>query len=370
MCTCRPWLLAALSIATLVPLVRAQVREAPRPEIRGIVKSVDAAARTITVTAPESRDAAATEKTYTLAKDVEVAIGRGLLFKEGKIADLNAGVRVSLALSADQKTVDSILAEGATIRGVIKAIDATKNSVTISMQAGRDPAADERTLTVAADAEIAVDDGRGRRFSIKEAQLRDLSQGAIVTSWLSIDGKQIQSILAEAPMLTGTVKAVDAGKKALTVQTAPGRGAEAGEERTLTVANNALLTLDDGKGRRLSLKETKLENIPVGSAVSLRLSADQTLVMSLRAEGPTFVGLLKAVDSAKNTIVLALPRGRGEDPEQKNLTVAKDARINIDGADAPLANLKVGDDGPFIQVRMSIDQTVVQLIVARTQPRQ
>lgn len=99
-----------------------------------MVKSVDAGAATITITLPGSggRDPVTAkepeDKTYSLAKDVEVAVGAGVgvgvgrasgLFKEAKLADLTAGVRVALSLSADQKHVESILAEGPVVRGKI-----------------------------------------------------------------------------------------------------------------------------------------------------------------------------------------------------------------------------------------------------------
>jgi len=346
-----------------------QIREAPRPEARGVVKSIDAGS--ITILSGEGRDAAG-EKTFTLAKNVELAIGtvgtgRFGLFKEGKLADLSAGSRVLLTLAADQKTVESILADGPTVRGQIKSVDAGKGILTLTVLGlQRDSSGEEKALVVAPDAEIAVDDGRGRRFSLKEAQLADLTQGSLVTASMSIDGKVVQSVVAEGPTVQGAIKAIDAGKKALTIVTPPGRVEP--EERTLTVANNALVLVDDGKGKRLSLKETKLENIPVGSAVSLRLSPDQSLVMTVRGEGPTMFGLLKAVDAAKGVVVLALPRGRGDAPEEKTLAVAKDARVQMNGVETPLANLKVGDDS-FVQMRLSLDQSSVQSIIARTQPR-
>src|SRR5688572_25615737 len=97
-------------------------RGEPRPEARGVVKPVDAKAGTITATAGEGRQDAM-EKTYALAKEVEVvhgdfSSGRRGAFKEAKLADLIAGTTVNLSLSADKKTVESIMAEGPLARGV------------------------------------------------------------------------------------------------------------------------------------------------------------------------------------------------------------------------------------------------------------
>jgi len=351
-----------------------------------MVKSVDAGAGTITITVAvaqpgegrERRDPVTMDKTFSLAKEVEVASGSGFgrggpgggLFKEVKLADLSAGVRVSLTLSADQKTVESIVAEGPLVHGQIKTVDGTKNSLTLLLparQRGREEAAvgEEKTYTLSPDAEIAVDNGRGGRFSIKEAKLTDLAQGALVTARLSINQKQIQSLLAEGPSYSGTVKAIDAGKKTLTLVTRPARGDDAGEERSLTVATDAVVLLDDGKGRRLSLKEGKLADVPAGAGATVKLSVDQTQVMLLRAEGPTVIGQLKSVDADKGLISIAIFKNRGDEPEEKSFTVAKDVRVNIDGSDVKLANLKVGDTPPLVQLRLSLDQKTVQSITAR-----
>jgi hypothetical protein len=368
------WLLVAAVALGMAERTNGQVREPQRPEVRGVVKAVDAGAGTITVVVGEGREPA-TDKTFSLAKHVEVAIGpgvaigRGGLFKEGKLADLAEGVRITLTLSADQKTVESILAEGPIVRGQLKAVDTKKNTLTIGLPAQREQAGEEKTYALAPNTEVAVDDGRGRRFSVKEAKLTDLAPGAQVTAWLSLDSKQVQAILAEGPSLYGTIKALDPAKKTLTLVVRPPRGDDAGEEKTLTVSSDAVVLLDDGKGRRLSLKEGKLADVPTGAVAAVKLSVDQASVMFIRAEGPTLTGLLKAVDPDKGILVLTIPKGR-DDAEEKTLTVAKDARITIDGNEAKLTNLKVGDNGPLIQVRLSLDQKTVLLVLARQpQPR-
>ena len=60
--------------------------------------------------------------------------------------------------------------------------------------------------------------------------------------------------------------------------------------------------------------------------------------------------LVKAVDTAKGTITFAIGRGRGENPEEKTLPVAKNARITIDGNDGKLVDIKVEERGPFAQL--------------------
>ena len=189
--------------------------------------------------------------------------------------------------------------------------------------------------------------------------------GSLVNVRLSLDQKQIQSVVAEGPSVFGVVKSLDAAKNSLTLTLRPARGDDAAEEKTLAVATDAAVLVDDGKGRRLSLKEGKLADVPSGSSVIVRLSADQNSATFIRAEGPSFTALLKGVDTAKNTITYAIPRGRGDAPEEKTLAVAEDARINIDGNDAKLAALKPGENGPILQIRLSLDQKSIQSIISR-----
>ena len=125
------------------------------------------------------------------------------------------------------------------------------------------------------------------------------------------------------------------------------------------------VVVDSGKGRLLSalFRLAKLGDVPVGAAVSVRLSVDQAHITSIRAEGVSLTGHLKSVDADKGTIVISIPRGRA-DAEEKTLTVAKDAHINIDGKSARLADLKAGDNQTVV-VRFSLDQQTVQAIVSQ-----
>jgi RNA polymerase sigma factor (sigma-70 family) len=349
----------------------APVREGRRAEVHGMVKEVNASARTITISVGSGREAAPEDKTFAVAKDVEVVVGSSVargregLYKEAKLADLAAGLKVALTLAKDEKTVDAILTEGPMARGQVKAVDADKKTITIGQPArGRDGGAEEKTYSVAAKAEIAIDDGRGHRFSIKEGTLADVAVGALVTAQLSLDSKHIQVILAEGPTVAGAIKSIDPAKKSLTLVVRQPRGDDAGDEQTLTLADHAMVLVDDGKGRRLSLKQRKLADLAVGVVATAKLSVDQALVMSLRIEGPTVAGLLKGVDPEKGLITISIPKGR-DNPEEKTFAVAKDVRIMVDGGEAKLGDLKPGDNGPVLQLRLTLDQQAVQAIVAR-----
>src|SRR5207249_11948916 len=101
----------------------------------------------------------------------------GGAFKEAKLADLPAGTSVALTRSADQTTAEAVVAEGPMVRGVLKSVDAAKKTFTVTLGAGRggrggEPSAEEdKTYSIAPGAEIGLDDGRGRRFSIREVQI-------------------------------------------------------------------------------------------------------------------------------------------------------------------------------------------------------
>jgi RNA polymerase sigma factor (sigma-70 family) len=338
-----------------------------RRDIHGVVKSVDVKAGTITLSGGGRE--AAEEKTYTLSKTAEVAIssammgrgGRGGAAREGKLEDLAAGgATVTLTLSQDEKAVESVLAEGPTLRGILKSVE--KNMLTISLAPSRrDESTEEKTFEVDPNADIGMDDGRGRRFSVKEAKLADLHAGSPITVWLSVDQKLVQGVLAEGPSMSGVLKAVDAGKNTITLASHP-RGGDA-EEKTFEVAKNAVVLLDDGRGRRLSIKEGKLADAPVGCVAQVKLSADQKAVAALRVEGPTASGRIKSLDAGKGTITLEIFIARGENPEEKTYSIAKDARVTVDGKEVKLADVKV-EENMNGSLRLSLDQKTVQSITA------
>ncbi len=265
--------------------------------------------------------------------------------------------------SADKTTVESIIAEEPTVRGILKSADPKKLTITVDRSVGREAAQEEKSFTIAANADVAVDDGRGLRHSLREGKVEDLVPGALVTLRLSLDKQTAHGITVEGATIVGVVKELDAAKRTLTLTLRPGRGDDAADERSLVVAKDAFVVIDDGKGRRLSIKEGKLADVPVGAAVMAKLGVDQTLVMQLRVQAPTLTGMLKAVNPDKGEITIAIPRGRTEFDE-KTFSLARDARITLDGAAAKLGDLKVDDNGPHVQLRFTLDKTAVQAVNA------
>jgi RNA polymerase sigma factor (sigma-70 family) len=354
---------------------RGDGRAAPLPEVRGVVKAVDNAKNTITVAVTDGRRETV-EKTFPVSKTAEVAVGAGLgrgmrgTLREGKLADLAPGAMVSLLLDAEQKVVETIVAEGPVVRGVVKAVDADKKTVTLTLPThqarGRGeeaPPPEEKTYTLGPKTEIGVDDGQGRLFSLKAVKLVDLPVGALATLKLSVNGQQVLTLVAEGSTASGTVKAVDAGKKQITLTGRAGRGDVGSEEKAFDLASEATVLIDDGKGRRFSVKEGKLEDVPAGALVALKLAADQKTATTLLAEGPSVQGPVKAVDADKRTITVVTGRARDGSPvEDKTFSVARDARILIDGKESKLADIKAEENGPPVGLKLSLDQKVVQSI--------
>lgn len=347
----------------------AQVREAPRPQVRGLVKSNDGTS--LTVATGFGRDNPA-DRTFAISPTAEFAVGspfggRGSgMLQEAKAAEIAAGTVVTLTLSPDEKTVEAVVADEPQVRGVVKSVDVTAKTLTIELNASRrEEAAEAATYVISSDVEIAVDDGRGRRFSVKEGSLADLAQGAMVSATLSLDRKTLRSVLAEGPTLVGTVKSFDPASRTLTLTARSPRDGMP-EDRVLSLATDGVIQVDDGKGRRLSIKPGKPADVVAGATATVRLSPDQGRAMMVRIAGPVVVGQFKAADAANGTITLSLFKGRGEPPEERTISVAKDALILNDGATATLADLKPAENGPFVQVRMGLDQTTAQSIQAQS----
>lgn len=344
--------------------------------VHGLVKSIDATKGTLVVVVNGAGRGEVEEKTYTVPAAAEVAVasstGRRLVgLRQGKLADFAAGSLVTVNLAADGSTVESIIGEGPTLRGVLKSVDAEKRTVTIATSGGRGgrergeaPAEETKTFALAARAEIAVDDGRGKAFSVKEAKIADLPQGSLVTVRISVDQKEAYGILAEGPGVSGEVKAVDAGKNTLTLAgRAGGRGEDAAADQTFEVSPDAEVIIDDGKGRLLSVKAAKLGDLLPGNMVMGKLSPDQKQIVIVRGEGPSVNGVIKSVDAEKRTLTFEGRKARGDTPEEegKTYTIARDARILIDGKDSKLNDIK--PDGTLAaSLRLSLDQKVAQSV--------
>jgi hypothetical protein len=256
------------------------------------------------------------------------------------------------------------------VSGVVKAVDASRNTVTL--HPGKE-FLEPQTFTVAGDAKVLLDDGTGDKFGFQEGRLADLSEGAPVTLRLSEDQKVVR-IWVEGPTIQGTLKAADAGKSTITATVALTKG-EPATDKTFAVAKNARLFIDDGQAPDKSQprKQPGLADLPANAVVYLKLSADRKVVGSIRAEGQTVTGLVKAVDGARNTITITISiKGEPQvDRLDRTFPVAKAAQVFIDDgkskdkakpADARgVADVPVGAQ---VALRLSLDGQSVVAIVA------
>jgi RNA polymerase sigma factor (sigma-70 family) len=340
--------LADLSEGTPVTLRLSEDQKVVRiwaegPTIQGVLKAADAGQGTITATVAMTKGAPATDKTFAVAKNARLFIDDGQApdksqpRKQPGLADLPANAVVSLKLSADRKVVGSIRAEGQTVTGLVKAVDAAKNTITITVSTKGEPDVD-RTFPVAKAAQVFIDDGKSKDKA-KPADARglaDVPAGAQVRLRLSLDGQSVVAVVAEGPSVYyGTVKAVDGDKNTLTLHD------KLLGEKTYSIMNDALVFLD-GKG-----EAKKLADVPVGAVVDLKLLPDQKGVREIRAYGPTVTGSV-AGNAGNDSITLRDKEG------DKTFAVAQDARILIDEKTAG----KLTDliDGTVAQLRLSADQ--------------
>src|SRR5262249_62168740 len=99
----------------------------------------------------------------------------------GKLPELPTGSYVNVTLTVDRQLVRSLGARGPVVSGVVKGVDAAKNTVNV----------DGTTYPVAKEALVVVD---GR-----QKPLADLPVGATVNVHLHVDQKTVGMIQTTAP---------------------------------------------------------------------------------------------------------------------------------------------------------------------------
>jgi RNA polymerase sigma factor (sigma-70 family) len=298
----------------------AQARTDTGNIVNGLVKAVDVDKETLTV-AHKGR-----QESFALATDTTLAING----RPHPLADLPIGAFVTLGLAPDLKTVRTLEAVGPQVGGVLKAMDADKNFVTIATAEG------ERSFTLTRNANIDLDNQQG-------SKLAAVPVGASVTvSWF-VDQKTARNLQAGGrSFISVPVAAVDAAAGTITFGTERTPVEVAG--KTFPVSRNAPISLDG--------KDGKLADLPRGCFVNLVLSTDQKIVRNLSAEGRSYIFVrVKAVNAEKNTITF------GEDrvpPELAGKTFpVNDFNLRVDGRPGKLAEIP---PGACVSLSLSVDQ--------------
>jgi RNA polymerase sigma factor (sigma-70 family) len=187
------------------------------PIVRGVVKSADAGKKTITIAVRVDKTSKKTEdKTFSVAAEAKVTLEETFTKKEeppvGSLADLSAGTGATLQLDVEGKKVVAISARGPGLHGRVKSVDQAKNTITVTSKPG------EHTVVIVKEAKIIKDDGLGKKGDTpKEGTLADLTEGTPVLIQLSVNRKKALGVHIQGQSLNGTLKAYDAGNKALTV---------------------------------------------------------------------------------------------------------------------------------------------------------
>jgi len=308
----------------------------------GTLKALDAAKNTITVGDGKNGD-----KTFDLAKDVTVSIDGGKGGKvpqqPGKLADLTIGAVVTLKLSLDQKMVVAVIAEGASINGVLKAVDAAKSSITVTTAVKGEPEV-ERTFEVAKDARITIDDKPAKG---EQVNLADLPVNARVAIKLSADMKTVVAIHAAGADVSGTLKG-NAGNNQLTI-------GNKGGDQIYNLAANVQVILDDAR-------KGTLADLVDGTVVHARLSVDQKEITgTIRAEGPSFQGRVKGADAAQNSITLTIGGKNGEGGEEKEFKLTKGTVVATQAFGVPVKLDDIRNKDVVLQ--LSIDQKTARRIL-------
>ena len=145
--------------------------------LHGAIKAVDGEKNTLTVLTKTADGPA--EKTVELAKEAKVWLDDGLVkggAKEGKLTDLTEGTPVVVQLSGyDRKTAVSVSASGPTVHGTLKGVDASANTITVTV---KETTVEDRTYDLAKNAKA------------DEGKVTDISAGAIVSLRLSFFDKK------------------------------------------------------------------------------------------------------------------------------------------------------------------------------------
>ncbi len=293
------------------------------PVVHGGVKAVDAAERTITISSK------AGDQVFQVAKDAPIILHVSEnVERKGKLAGLPTGAQVRLRLAVASKEVIEIQAEGPTIAGVLKGINAAKGTLTIAVKGQ-----DDKALAVDKRVRVEMDNG-------KEGTLAALPKEALITVKLSLDQKTIVAIYAEGPTVFSLLKG-KAVNDAITV------GNKVGDQ-VIVIAKDAPIVIEETKAG-------KLADLIDGTVVFVTLAANQQHGIRLRAEGPSFQGTVKVVEASKNTLTLTIGAKNGQGGQDKVFRVTKDTVIvtEINAAPRQLTDLKNGRE---VLLRLTLDQ--------------
>lgn len=307
----------------------------------GTVASVDAVAKTITVSASQH----GTTANVTLNVDPNA-----IITADGapvSLSALLAGANVSLSSSGKNAgVVTGIRAVGSDIEGTVSSVNTTAGTITLAGDHG----GAATTFTVPASATITINNTPATLAGINTGAEIHLHLSALDNS--TVVTVQVKNAAPANPNMPdvndnnafGSLVSVDAVNHTITVATSRGSGSLT--QQTFSVDPNAVITAD---GTAITLAQ-----LPAGVNVSLMFSkTNPALVTSITAIGKSIEGTVRAVDTTAGTITIAAEHNGGT----QVLTIPATAVITINGMPGTLAQLTAG---AFVQVHFSaLDGTTI-----------
>jgi RNA polymerase sigma factor (sigma-70 family) len=238
--------------------------------------------------------------------------------------------------------------DNSVVYGVVKAVDASKNTITISIKK-----TSAQTYALAQDAKIYLEEGKREKGSEpSQGKLSDLSEGVIVTLKLSADLKAVERVSARGPNHQGVIKTVDTGKNTITISSKPA-------DQTFQLAKDVAINMAFGKKGQ----ESKVSDLREGMNASLNLSIDKKTVRSITVFRPSVAGGVTVLDPGKNTITIATKGKEGS--QEKTYELAKDVIVDLPGSNKKAEKGKPTDvtSGLYVVLELSLDSKTVHRIM-------
>jgi RNA polymerase sigma factor (sigma-70 family) len=281
--------------------------------------------------------------------------GAGLLTRTA-LADKPSLKPVKQAVAVQKEKKE----QGPSVHGTVKAVDAGKNTVTLTMMVtpGKKET-EERTYDVASDARITLQDVLSKKETPPTGKLADLLPGTGVNVRLSVDKKSVVEIGAWGPTIHGYVKSADPGKHTLTIGT---KYSGKPTEMTFQVLKDAKIIKDDGLGKKgdkkkaYTPKEGTFADLVEGVPVLVRVSVNRKTALGIAIQGASLHGTIKSYDDGTRTLTVTVK----EDAQivDKALTLAKGANVSGDLVAGARVNvtLSVHDKGVASAVKVLKDE--------------
>jgi RNA polymerase sigma factor (sigma-70 family) len=174
---------------SIVNLVVAPEVKKVQPEVHGTLSAIAVMGNTVTIeiTVKTKTGEVSTEK-LTLAPDAAITLNG----KPVKVGDLKPGEQAVAKLTEDKKSVVALavgeVKKVAVLKGKIKAVDAEKLTVTLTMP-GKGGGEIEKTLPVAKDAKVTIQG--------KPAELKDVKAGEVASAKLTAEQDAIAELIVE-----------------------------------------------------------------------------------------------------------------------------------------------------------------------------